>query len=104
MQEEDALQGWIDEIQLAGVFAFDTETNSLDAMQADLVGLSLSVQGGRACYVPVAHISAGNQGNDELDLGAIRSNVSPELPKQLARTRVIEMLKPLLEDLSLIHI
>ena len=52
VQEEDALQGWIDEIQLAGVFAFDTETNSLDAMQADLVGLSLSVQGGRACYVP----------------------------------------------------
>ncbi|MEC8532189.1 MAG: DNA polymerase I [Pseudomonadota bacterium] len=104
VQEEDALQGWIDEIQLAGVFAFDTETNSLDAMQADLVGLSLSVQGGRACYVPVAHISAGNQGNDELDLGAIRSNVSPELPKQLARTRVIEMLKPLLEDPGILKV
>ena len=104
VQEEDALQGWIDEIQLAGVFAFDTETNSLDAMQADLVGLSLSVQGGRACYVPVAHISAGNQGNDELDLEAIRSNVSPELPKQLARTRVIEMLKPLLEDPGILKV
>ena len=104
VQEEDALQGWIDEIQLAGVFAFDTETNSLDAMQADLVGLSLSVQGGRACYVPVAHISAGNQGNDELDLGAISSNVSPELPKQLARTRVIEMLKPLLEDPGILKV
>ena len=104
VQEEDALQGWIDEIQLAGVFAFDTETNSLDAMQADLVGLSLSVQGGRACYVPVAHISASNQGNDELDLGAIRSNVSPELPKQLARTRVIEMLKPLLEDPGILKV
>ena len=104
VQEEDALQGWIDEIQLAGVFAFDTETNSLDAMQADLVGLSLSVQGGRACYVPIAHISAGNQGNDELDLGATRSNVSPELPKQLARTRVIEMLKPLLEDPGLLKV
>ena len=104
VQEEDALQGWIDEIQLAGVFAFDTETNSLDAMQADLVGLSLSVQGGRACYVPVAHISAGNQGNDELDLEAIRSNVSPEHPKQLARTRVIEMLKPLLEDPGILKV
>ena len=104
VQEEDALQGWIDEIQLAGVFAFDTETNSLDAMQADLVGLSLSVQGGRACYVPVAHISAGNQGNDELDLEAIRSNVSPELPKQLARIRVIEMLKPLLEDPGILKV
>ena len=104
VQEEDALRGWIDEIQLAGVFAFDTETNSLDAMQADLVGLSLSVQGGRACYVPVAHISAGNQGNDELDLGAISSNVSPELPKQLARTRVIEMLKPLLEDPGILKV
>ena len=53
---------------------------------------------------PVAHISAGNQGNDELDLGAIRSNVSPELPKQLARTRVIEMLKPLLEDPGILKV
>ena len=104
VQEEDALQGWIDEIQLAGVFAFDTETNSLDAMQADLVGLSLSVQGGRACYVPVAHIPAGNRGDDELDLEAIRSNVSPELPMQLARTRVIEMLKPLLEDPGILKV
>ena len=104
VQEEDALQGWIDEIQLAGVFAFDTETNSLDAMQADLVGLSLSVQGGRACYVPVAHIPAGNRGDDELDLEAIRSNVSPEFPRQLARTRVIEMLKPLLEDPGILKV
>ena len=62
VQDEAALQAWIDEIVNAGVVAFDTETNSLDSMQADLVGLSLSVQGGSACYVPVAHVAPGGDG------------------------------------------
>ena len=51
----DALQSWIDECRDHGRFAFDTETTSLDAMQADLVGFSLSATPGKACYVPVGH-------------------------------------------------
>ena len=94
MQDEAALQAWIDEIVNAGVVAFDTETNSLDSMQADLVGLSLSVQGGSACYVPVAHVAPGGDGVGELDLGGDGDNGGGEVPEQIARDRVIEMLKP----------
>ena len=53
------LAAWITEATAAGRVAFDTETTSLDAMQADLVGFSLAVQPGKACYVPVGH-SAGS--------------------------------------------
>ena len=51
----DALEQWISEARDVGHFAFDTETTSLDAMQADLVGFSLATRPGRACYVPVGH-------------------------------------------------
>ena len=98
VQDEAALQAWIDEIVNAGVVAFDTETNSLDSMQADLVGLSLSVQGGSACYVPVAHVAPSGDGVGELDLGGDGDNGGGEVPEQIARDRVIEMLKPVLED------
>lgn len=49
------LQAWIDEAVARGRVAFDTETTSLDAMQADLVGFSFATAPGRACYVPVGH-------------------------------------------------
>ncbi|SHO64913.1 DNA polymerase I [Pseudoxanthobacter soli DSM 19599] len=54
----DALDRWIDEAREQGLVALDTETNALDAMQADLVGFSLATAPGRACYVPLAHRSA----------------------------------------------
>ena len=57
----EELQRWIDEAFEAGVVAFDTETSSLDPMQADLVGFSLCVAPGRACYVPLGHRSAGER-------------------------------------------
>jgi DNA polymerase-1 len=51
----EALDGWIEAARTAGVVGFDTETSSLDAMRAELVGFSLAVAPGRACYVPLRH-------------------------------------------------
>src|SRR5690606_17679013 len=53
------LDRWIDTIRAAALVAFDTETTPLDPMAARLVGLSMSVEPGRACYVPMAHDYAG---------------------------------------------
>ncbi len=53
----DRLQAWVSEIASLGLVSFDTETNSLDSMQADLVGVSLATAAGKACYIPLAHVS-----------------------------------------------
>ncbi|OJY65919.1 MAG: DNA polymerase I [Rhodospirillales bacterium 70-18] len=58
---EAALAEWIAEASRAGVVAVDTETDGLDAMRANLVGLSLATAAGRACYVPLRHEAAGEQ-------------------------------------------
>ncbi len=50
---ERQLSGWIEAVRLAGVFAFDTETDSLDTLQAQPVGFSLATAKGKACYIPV---------------------------------------------------
>ena len=73
------LERWIDKLAGAEVFAFDTETTSLDYMCAELVGLSFSVRPGDAAYVPVAHDYDG-------------------APKQISRRKVLEKLRPLLES------
>ncbi|MEZ9303427.1 DNA polymerase I [Vibrio breoganii] len=77
--EEDSFNLWLEKLKKAEVFAFDTETDSLDYMVANLVGLSFATAEGEAAYVPVAH--------DYLDA-----------PKQLDRDWVLQQLKPLLED------
>ncbi|HDY7744399.1 TPA: DNA polymerase I [Vibrio vulnificus] len=70
---------WLDKLKASELFAFDIETDSLDYMVANLVGLSFAVAEGEAAYVPVAH--------DYLDA-----------PEQLDREWVLAQLKPLLED------
>jgi len=77
--DETQLLGWIEKLKQAPVFAFDTETDSLDNVSANMVGLSFATEPGVAAYVPVAH--------DYLDA-----------PVQLTRERVLELLKPILED------
>jgi len=77
--DETVLLEWIERLNQSALFAFDTETDSLDNLNANLVGLSFATEPGVACYIPVAH--------DYLDV-----------PPQLARERVLELLKPLLED------
>ncbi|HET7371591.1 MAG TPA: 5'-3' exonuclease H3TH domain-containing protein, partial [Gammaproteobacteria bacterium] len=75
----EALERWIERLQTAELFAFDTETTSIDYMEAELVGLSFSIETGEAAYVPVAHRYPG-------------------APEQLDRDAVLAKLKPLLED------
>ncbi len=60
MTEEEALQRWIAAAQEAGVIGIDTETDSLDALRARLIGISLAVAPGRACYIPLRHEAAGD--------------------------------------------
>ncbi|MUK67867.1 DNA polymerase I [Aliivibrio fischeri] len=76
---KEAFSVWLDKLNNADVAAFDTETDSLDYMVANLIGLSFAVEEGEAAYVPVAH--------DYLDA-----------PEQLDRDWVLEQLKPYLED------
>ena len=58
----EQLHAWVAKLQAAEEFAFDTETDSLDPMRADLVGISLCVEPGTACYIPLTHRS----GTDDL--------------------------------------
>ena len=74
-----AFDTWLDRLDKAKLTAFDTETNSLDYMNAEIVGLSLSTSVGEACYVPVAHDFPG-------------------APDQLPRDEVLAKLKPWLEN------
>ena len=72
-------EGWLERLQRAEVFAFDTETTSLNYMQAELVGVSFAVDAFEAAYVPVAHDY-------------------PNAPSQLPRDQVLARLRPLLES------
>ncbi len=85
----DALDRWIAAAYKSGTVIIDTETNSLDAMRADLVGISLSTATGVACYIPVGH--TGPDGDGALSLGG-------GAPVQLARSEVLARLRPLFED------
>ena len=77
--DEAALDAWIERLGAAGAIAFDTETTSLDYMQADLVGVSFAVEPGHAAYVPFGHDYPG-------------------APEQLAGALVLEKLRPTLES------
>jgi DNA polymerase-1 len=78
---DEQLARWLAKIDAAALTAVDTETTSLDALQAELVGISLCCEPGVACYIPVAHRYQ-------------------DAPPQLAREHVLEKLKPWLEDPS----
>ncbi|WP_374764797.1 DNA polymerase I [Yunchengibacter salinarum] len=87
------LDRWIARIREAGLVAFDTETTSLNAARAELVGLSLAVEPGEACYVPVGHVA------DDSD-GALFA----ERPKQLDKARVLAALGDVLADPAILKV
>jgi len=70
---------WLAKLKNSSLFAFDTETTSLDYNEAEIVGVSFAVTAGEAAYVPLAHDY-------------------PEAPEQLSRTDILQALKPLLEN------
>ncbi|MEQ9901138.1 DNA polymerase I [Pectobacterium punjabense] len=83
--DEKTLLDWVERLKQAEVFAFDTETDGLDTLTANLIGLSFAIKPGEAAYLPLAH--------DYLDA-----------PEQLDRTTVLALFKPLLEDEKLLKI
>ncbi|MDQ3495435.1 MAG: DNA polymerase I, partial [Pseudomonadota bacterium] len=71
------LETWIDRLRKADGFAFDTETDALDPMRAGLVGISLCVEPGTACYIPLAHDGPGAQ--QQLDRDVVLAALAPLL-------------------------
>ena len=94
VRDMEALNRWIARAHEVGHLAIDTETTSLDEMQADLVGISLSVDAGMACYIPVGHTTGGG---DLFGATALA-------PDQLPMEQVLQALKPVLEDPSILTI
>ncbi len=87
------LKAWVAEAMDKGVVAFDTETSGLDPMQAEIVGASLSVEPGRACYIPLAHVS----GEGDLLGGGL-------VPGQISVRDFVATVKPMLEHPSVLKI
>ncbi|MCZ8261151.1 MAG: DNA polymerase I [Beijerinckiaceae bacterium] len=92
VQSAAALASWLDRAREGGILAFDTETNSLDPMQADLVGVSLSTAPGEGCYVPLQHRS----GDGLFDSGPVAG--------QIPLAEALALLKPVLEDPAVLKI
>ena len=90
--DEAALEKWVAAAREKGVVAVDTETDALDAMGAALVGVSLSVEPDRACYIPLGHGAKGLALDDA------------ETSKQMPLAKAIGILKPLLEDDSVLKV
>ncbi len=104
------LKDWIEAATQKGRVAVDTETTSLDAQRAELVGVSLAVEPGRACYIPLAHRGAVSQGAFDLGDargggdGAAAGDVGELLEGQIDRAVALELLAPMLADPSILKI
>ncbi|MEM6476399.1 MAG: DNA polymerase I [Pseudomonadota bacterium] len=85
VQTLERLEEWVERAVAARVVAVDTETSSLDAMQAELVGISLALGPNDACYIPLAHGG---------------SDMFADKPEQIERTDALAALRPMLSDLS----
>ncbi len=94
VRDAEALTRWVDLIRERGYVAVDTETTSLDEMQAELVGISLSVIPGEACYIPLGHREGGGDlfGSNDLAGG------------QMGLEEALNILKPMLEDDAILKI
>lgn len=111
VHDEAALAQWVAQAKAKGVVAVDTETTGLDAMQVQLVGISLAVEAGKACYIPLGHVEEGEldaasaTAADQTDLFAAPAAPGPKLRAgQLPKDVVLKHLKPLLEDGAVLKI
>jgi DNA polymerase I len=92
----DRLKAWIERARDQGFIAIDTETNSLDPMQAMLCGFSLALAPNEACYVPLSHRQGGDGSG-----GLFQGEVAPD---QIPERAALDALKPLLEDKGVLKI
>jgi DNA polymerase I len=93
IRDAETLRRWCDEAIETGIVAFDTETNSLDVMRADMVGFSLALAPGKACYVPLLHRAGAG---DLLGGGLIEGQIKLE--------DALGILKPMLEHPAVLKI
>ncbi|WP_295894778.1 DNA polymerase I [uncultured Bartonella sp.] len=91
--DESELKRWLDGALDQGFFAFDTETTSLDPMQAELVGFSIALEPGKAAYVPLNHVDGSN---DLLGGGRVKG--------QIEANKAVALLKPVLENPAILKI
>ena len=89
--DKDDLQKWVKNIYKNGIVAVDTETTSLNAMRAEIVGISLAIKPNHACYIPIAH-----QKNNTLSF--------EDSPTQITLNEAIHSLKPILENPEILKI
>lgn len=94
VQDTVSLKAWIAQAESLGIIAVDTETTSLDAVKARLVGVSLSLEKGRACYIPLAHTA---HGGGQLDFDG-------NTPRQIDFSEALALLKPLFENDSVMKV
>lgn len=94
--DADTLRAWVDEARSAGVVAIDSETTSLTASAALMVGISMAVAPGRSCYIPLRH---GNAGDDQ---GGF--DFSGDRPVQIDFDEAVAILKPLLADPAVLKV
>ncbi len=95
IRDAAGLQTWIDQIYVRGYVAVDTETTGLNEMRADLVGVSLCVQAGEAAYLPLTH--RAGQSDDLFGTDALADG-------QMDHDTALAMLKPMLEDSTILKI
>jgi DNA polymerase I len=100
VQDVADLDGWIAAAEATGAVAIAVETARLDAAMAELVGISLALEPGEACYIPLGHRASAAQ--SALDLGGVPA--AGEAPRQIPRDVALEHLRPLLEDESVLKL
>lgn len=84
------LEDWVTRAMAQGYVAVDTETDSLDSVSGGLVGVSLALSPGEACYIPLAHVDPDAKGDGDM-FGA-------DPPRQIKMSEALKILKPMLED------
>lgn len=96
VRDFEELEEWIARITKQGYVAVDTETDSLDSIAANLVGVSLALAPNEACYIPLAHVDPNNAGDGDM-FGA-------DPPRQIRMQDALRALKPMLEDPAILKI
>lgn len=96
VRDLETLGTWIGRATARGYVAVDTETDSLDSVAANLVGVSLALSSGEACYIPLGHIDPQAKGGGDM-FGA-------DPPRQVNKAAALTALKPMLEDPSILKI
>jgi DNA polymerase-1 len=105
VRDLESLRKWIAAARAKGLVAFDTETTALDSMRAELVGFSLAIEPGRACYVPLTHKTQGaSQGAFDFGDGGSGAGGGTLVEGQIRKEAALPLLKDLLEDDSVLKI